>query len=70
MLVKDSLTQQEKRIKQLGPGSHFGEVSLLTVHPRTATVSALNYCTIAKLPREDFIAMTKRFPNTVKVMKS
>ena len=63
--VRDSLTKSNKMVAVIKAGCHFGEVALLTLYPRTATVRALNFCTVAQLSRYDFIAMTKKFPHTI-----
>ena len=67
--VRDSLSKADKMVAILKAGCHFGEVALLTSYPRTATVRALNYCTVASLPKDDFIAMTKKFPHTIVVLR-
>eukprot|EP00756_Hemistasia_phaeocysticola_P010025 Hpha_TRINITY_DN14982_c4_g13::TRINITY_DN14982_c4_g13_i3::g.143395::m.143395 len=41
-------------VGQLSRGSFFGEVALLTMEPRGATIQALTYCDLLKLNKEDF----------------
>jgi PPM family protein phosphatase len=40
-----------KRLAELGPGSHFGEMALLTNRPRSATVRTLEPCRLLVLDR-------------------
>ena len=42
------------RLDEVGPGELIGEVGLLTAHPRSATVTALEPVTILRLPRAAF----------------
>ena len=45
-------------IKTLNVGQYFGEIGLITNLKRTASVKAIDFCTLFCLPREDF-ALTK-----------
>lgn len=58
-----------KRVRSLFPGDHFGEVSLIYNCRRTATVTANNYCTLAKLSLQDFKNITNKYPILVSEMK-
>jgi small-conductance mechanosensitive channel len=51
-----------KPLTDLGPGQWFGEASLLTGAPRSATVVALTEAEILELPKEGFEASLKREP--------
>ncbi len=55
---------------QMGPGAFFGEVSLLTNKPRTATVIAGQDVELMELSRENFNAIAERFPSVRKVVES
>ncbi len=55
---------------QMGAGSFFGEVSLLTNKPRTATVIAGQDVELMELTREDFNAIAARFPSVRKVVEA
>ena len=45
------------RLDEVGPGDFLGEVGLLTAHPRSATVTALEPTVWLELPRERFQAL-------------
>jgi CRP-like cAMP-binding protein len=51
-----------KPLADLGPGQWFGEASLLTGAPRSATVVALTEAEILELPKEGFEVSLKREP--------
>jgi len=61
--------RNDKRVKILPPGSHFGEICLITNSRRTASVKSLNYCTIAQLDRDHFKEITKQHPEVITKMK-
>ena len=46
----------------LGPGEVFGEVALLGVTPRTATVSAIEDCRLLAIDRRDFLSFLRTNP--------
>jgi CPA2 family monovalent cation:H+ antiporter-2 len=50
-----------KRIR-LGPGSFFGEMALISGQPRSAHVTALDYCSLLKLTTRDFAEIMRRYP--------
>ncbi|MBE2179776.1 MAG: cation:proton antiporter [Chthoniobacterales bacterium] len=50
-----------KRIK-LQPGDYFGEMALISGAPRSADVTATDYCRFATLGRRDFKRFLQRFP--------
>ena len=51
-----------KPLAELGPGAWFGEASLLTGAPRSATVVALTEAEVLELPKAAFEAALKREP--------
>lgn len=51
-----------KRVAVLHDGDFFGEITLITGFPRTATVRALTVCTCISLERGQFNRMMDRFP--------
>ena len=52
----------DRRIK-LGPGDFFGEMALISGLPRSADVTALDYCRFATLSRRDFRQFLSRYPD-------
>lgn len=57
-------------LDQMGEGEFFGEISLLTDLPRTATIIASQDVELMELTREDFRAISTRFPSVRKVVES
>jgi hypothetical protein len=56
-------------VKELGEGDFFGEVSVLTGRPRTATITAAADCEVLELDRPTLEAITARFPRVHAVLK-
>jgi small-conductance mechanosensitive channel/CRP-like cAMP-binding protein len=52
--VRNDDTELEREVNQLGPGNFFGEMSLMTGEPRTATVVALGDVECYRLSAESF----------------
>ena len=52
---------RQHKIK-LGPGAFFGEMALLTGEPRSADVTALDFCKFLTLSRRDFRRFLKKHP--------
>ena len=50
-----------RRIK-LGPGDFFGEMALLTGAPRSADVTAIDYCQLLTLNQRDFRQFVGKYP--------
>jgi len=51
-----------RRIK-LGPGDYFGEMAIISGHPRSADVTALDYSQFATLSQRDFRQFLRRYPS-------
>jgi tetratricopeptide (TPR) repeat protein len=56
-------------LAELGTGDFFGEVSLLTGKPRTATITARTEVTAIELDRSDFDRITEGHPEVRKVLE-
>jgi CRP-like cAMP-binding protein len=48
---------------RLGPGTFFGEMALLSGAPRSADVTALDYCQLFTLGKEDFDRFLQTHPD-------
>eukprot|EP01135_Chromosphaera_perkinsii_P004900 Nk52_evm5s304 gene=Nk52_evmTU5s304 len=51
----------ETEIATLGPGSYFGEISLVFSVPRTASIRAQSYCDVLMLTKDDFDHVLEHF---------
>ena len=56
-------------VNQLSQGDYFGEVSILTDTPRTASVKSSNYCTMACIHKRVFFELCNSFPDILIKMK-
>src|SRR3954463_7582669 len=59
---KDPNTGIDFLLTEMGPGQNFGEMSLLTGKPRTATVTAIQPTTCAVLEQPDFQNVLMQYP--------
>ncbi len=62
VLRQDGVQHEPRRVAILHDGDYFGEITLLTGFPRTATVRTLTLCTCISLERTHFNRMLERFP--------
>ncbi len=60
---KDPNTGIDFLLTEMGPGQNFGEMSLLTGKPRTASVTTLQATTCAILEQKDFHDLLMQFPS-------
>ena len=60
---KDPNTGIDFLLSEMGPGQNFGEMSLLTGKPRTASVTAVQPTTCAVLEQSDFQQLMMQFPS-------
>lgn len=64
-MIKDKFNDrfEEIKVRDLEPGMHFGEISILYQCKRSATVIATNYCTCAKITRPNYNELLQIYPN-------
>jgi CRP-like cAMP-binding protein len=60
--LENTLREPYTHFKELSTGDHFGEISALYGCARTATVSALDYCTLAVLSKDNFNKIAGEMP--------
>ncbi len=59
-VVKQSKRDARSRVAMLGPGDWFGEMSILDVMPRSATVRAVAYCRLLRIGASDLESLYRR----------
>jgi hypothetical protein len=57
------------QVRELGEGEFFGEISILTGKPRTATVTAATPCELLELDRAALDAITTSHPRVLQVLQ-
>ena len=55
---------EAKPVARLSQGQYFGEMALITSHPRNATVRAINETKVAVLGKENFLTLVNLMPST------
>ena len=55
-------TKNERTLSVMGPGEHFGEASMISGTPRSASVTALTYLDTLVLSREDYERLVPKHP--------
>src|SRR5579862_3385070 len=58
----------KREVARLGPGQFFGEMSLLTGEPRTATVAAVSDCRLLEITVDDFRRLVMADPAVVEAV--
>ena len=61
--------QREVTLANLGEGEFFGEISLLTGKPRTATIITSTSSELLELTKDDFEKIVKKYPHVRKVVE-
>jgi hypothetical protein len=57
------------KVHELGEGSFFGEISILTGRPRTATLTAAAPCEVLELDKATLDTITQTHPHVLEVLK-
>jgi CRP-like cAMP-binding protein len=63
--VRVTVGEQGTEVATIGPGGFFGEMSLLTGDARSATVSAIEDCSLLEITAEDFRAIALAHPEVL-----
>jgi hypothetical protein len=66
---KDPETRKQVKIADLKEGAFFGEISILTGQPRTASIVALNSCELLELDRPTLDRITQTHPHVWDVLR-
>ncbi len=66
--VTRSAEGQARTLAFLGGGAIFGEISLLTGAPLTATVTAVSECEVLEIERADLNVLARAFPSAPRVL--
>jgi hypothetical protein len=61
---------RSRRVRQLSEGSFFGEVSILTGHPRSATIVAATSCELLELDRPTLDQILSTQPRVLAVLQA
>lgn len=60
---------RQKLVRQMSDGAFFGEISVLSGKPRTATVTAATACELLELDRATLDAITRDYPQVRQVLE-
>jgi hypothetical protein len=66
---KDAASGKQVKIADLKEGAFFGEISILTGEPRTASIVALNSCELLELDRATLDEITRTHPHVWDVLR-
>jgi cAMP-dependent protein kinase regulator len=59
----------QRLARTMGDGAFFGEISILSGKPRTATVAAVTPCELLELDRPTLDEITKTYPHVLDVLQ-
>jgi len=61
---ENDFRESEKVMTRFGPDDHevFGEMALIAREKRSATISAVTYCVLLEINREDFLMLIENSP--------
>ena len=66
---KDPATGKQDQLGDLAEGAFFGEMSILTGQPRTASIVALTRCELLELDRPTLDEITRAHPHVWDVLR-
>ncbi|MCP4659401.1 MAG: cyclic nucleotide-binding domain-containing protein [bacterium] len=58
-----------RQVRRLGQGEFFGEISLLSGEPRTATITAAEECEVLELDRETVVGIAEQYPKVREILR-
>jgi hypothetical protein len=67
--VRDAAQHRQMLMRELKEGDFFGEISILSGKPRSATVTAVTHCEMLELDRATLDEITARFPHVRQVLE-
>ena len=67
--VKRNATGRQVAVNELSEGAFFGEISILTGHPRSATVVATSHCELLELDRPTLDSIVATHPHVRQVLE-
>lgn len=70
VLDKINGNKEIQKVRVLDDGDHFGEIALLYDCRRTATVVSENYCTCAKLSKQNLQVLSRQHPKLLSEFKN
>jgi CRP-like cAMP-binding protein len=59
-----------QEVRTLGPGDHFGEISMIDGKPRSATITATDDLTTLVVPHQDFEQLLRGDPDFARALLS
>jgi hypothetical protein len=67
--VKEATRRRQVLVRTMEEGEFFGEISILSGKPRTATITAVTHCELLELDRETLDNITKTYPRVIEVLE-
>lgn len=60
---------RNRQVRRLGQGEFFGEISLVSGEPRTATITAAQDCEVLELDRETVVGIAEQYPKVREILR-
>ena len=73
MVIEDGsveVTHDDNRLAELGPGDFFGEMALLSNHPRMASIVAISDVKLVVMHERNFRAMEESMPTVAERVRA